>query len=241
MAKGTVTMKGAFAEIEARKNSGGGGFFFKLPESGDSAVVRFIDKDIDWAWVHVLPKKDDQAYGKNELCRDQDPETGQRVGEACMGCTKDYPRKMQGVIRLIWRGAPVYEEVEDSNGNKKRNYDKVVGREDQVARWTVGKMVLEELDGKAATYKDLTSRDFKITRRGIKLNTSYDIEPIVDDSGASLPTPMSDHDKSLVEAASPVEFKIPDYENWGTGNTSKGAAPPPTADVGPFRKRTDSE
>ena len=243
MAKGFGTAREAFAEIEARKNaSGGGGFFFKV-EDGESQVVRFIDKEPDWAWVHDLPKVEGESY-KTEVCRDQDPETGARTGEACPGCDaqlesggKEYRRKMQGVVRLIWRNAPLYETTKDDNGNDRKNYDKVVGNEDQVAKWTVGKVVLEELDGKAATYKDLTSRDFVVSRKGIKLNTNYFIEPLTDENGDQVKAPLSDKDKELIEGAPEVNLKAPDYAEWGKKKSKKGSSAPASVDAMPFRQR----
>lgn len=241
MAKGFAAARDAFAEIEARKNSGGGGgFFFKLPKNKDEAVVRFIDDEVDWAWVHELPKPAGATYQKTEVCRDQDPETGQRTGEPCPGCDKDYRRKMQGVVRLIWRDGPVYEEVEEG-GQKKKNYDTVVGHEDQFAKWTVGKMVIEDLDGIAATFKGLTNRDYTVTRKGLGLDTTYDIKPVVDDEGNTVKAPMSVKDEEIAAEAPEVSFKAPSFEEWGKGKSagSGSSAPATTADVSPFRKRSE--
>ncbi len=241
MAKGFASARTAFEEIEARKNSGGGGgFFFKLSDSGDKATVRFLDDDVDWAWVHELPKTEGTKYGKTEICRDQDPETGQRAGEACPGCDKDYRRKMSGVVRLIWRDGPVYEQIDDGKGGKKTNYDKVIDTADVVAKWTVGKVILEELDGKAATYKSLSSRDFVVTRRGTGLDTTYDIEPLVDENGDPIKEAMSENDKKLAEEAPEVSFKPPSFEDWGHGKGARSESPPPTADPSPFRKRAEA-
>jgi hypothetical protein len=243
MAKGFGTARDAFAEIEARKNSGGGGggLYLKLPKSGDSAVVRLAVKEPDWLWVHDLPKPAGQNYQKVEACRDQDLETGARNGEPCPGCDKEYRRKMQGTIPLIWRDAPVYEEVDDGRGNKKKNYENVVGYEDQVVKWTVGKVILEELDGKAATYKDLTSRDFKITRSGTGLDTTYNIEPVVNEEGDPVKTPLSENDVKLIEEAPKIEFKIPSFNEWNKSGSNKGesSAPSSAADPSPFRKRQE--
>lgn len=236
MAKGFATAKDAFAEIEARKNAGGGGFgpYFKLTKSGDSATVRFLDDEVDWAWVHELPAEPGK-YSKTELCRDQDLETGARNGEACVGCDKEYRRKMQGIIRLIQRDAPVYAKDEATN---KFDYNTVVGNEDQVVRWTVGKVVLEELEGTAATFKGLTSRDFTITRRGTGLDTSYDIKPVVNDEGETVKAPMSDNDKKLAEDANPVELKVPSFDDWGKQRKSGSDTPATTiGDKSPFTRR----
>lgn len=238
MAKGFTTAREAFAEIEARKNSGGGGFgpYFKLPKSGDSATVRPLDDEVDWAWVHELPAQAGQ-YSKTELCRDQDLDTGQRTGDACPGCDKEYRRKMQGIVRLIQRDAPVYSKDEKTN---KFDYTTVVGQDDQVVRWTVGKVVLEELDGTSTTFKGLTSRDFVVTRKGTGLDTSYDIKPAVNEEGETSKTPMSDNDKKLAEEAKPVEFKIPSFEDWGKARTaSSNDVPSVVGDTSPFKKRSE--
>jgi len=244
VARGFETANVGFDEIEARKNSGGGGggFFFKLPMSGDSATVRFLDDEPDWAWVHELPKGERTKYGFTEVCRDQDPETGQRNGEPCPGCDKqdgkNYRRKMEARLRVIWRNAPVYEEVEAEGGKTKRNYDNVVGHADAVARWTVGKVILEELDGKNATYKGLTNRDYVVTRSGTGLDTSYRIEPATNDEGETTKTPMSENDKVLAADAPEVIFKAPSYDEWGTNEFQGGKeSPPADADVNVFRKR----
>jgi hypothetical protein len=249
MPKGFSSAREAIAEIEARKNSGGGGGFFKLPNSGDSAVVRFVTEEPVWAWVHALPKEG-TSY-RTEVCLDQDMETGNRNGAACPGCDaeaqtgrergwkdRQYARRMAGAIALIWRDAPVFDE--DSNGRK--DYTKVVGKADQATKWTFGKTVIEELDGKAATFKGLTNRDFRITRKGEKLDTVYDIEPVVDDEGNTKATPMSEADKTLVEEAPDLTnyFTQSSYDDFGksrqSGGDSGGSAAPPTTDVSPFAR-----
>lgn len=241
MAKGFKTARQAIDEINAKRNSGGGGGqFFKL-QPGETAQVRFLDDEIDWVWAHELPKADGARYSKQEVCRDQDMETGQRNGDPCPGCDKEYKRKMSGKVRLIQRDAPKFEEVTDDAGNKRKNFDNVVGAEDQVVIWTVGKMAIEELEGAAATFKGLTTRDFVIKREGTGgLDTSYSVNAATDDEGNSVKTPMSDNDKKLADEAPEVTFRIPSFEAWGEAKNSGGgdSAPASTADPSPFRKRT---
>ena len=241
MAKGFATARKAIEEINAKRNSGGGGGqFFKL-EPGQSATVRFLDDEIEWMWAHELPRADNAKYSKLELCRDQDPETGGRIGGsegACEGCEKDYKRKMHARIRVIQRDAPVYETVKDDQGNEKKNFEKVIGNADQVVIWTVGKMVIEELEGAASTFKGLTSRDFVVTREGTGgLDTSYDVKPVVDEEGNTSKTPMSEADEALAAESSPVVYRIPNYEEWGKGGSSKGGSAPAAVDSGPFKRR----
>jgi hypothetical protein len=247
MAKGFASAREAFAEIEARKNSGGGGgLYLKLPNNGDKAVLRFAWVEPNWAWVHALPKTGG-AY-RTEVCRDQDPENASRTGDPCPGCDKEkstaetngwkdreYARRMAGIIPVIWRDAPVYEE--DDSG--KKDFSKVVGHADQVVKWTFGKTVLEELEGKSATYKDLMSRDFVVTRKGVKLDTSYDIEPVLDDNGDPVRVPLSDNDKKLIEEMQDLTnyFSIPPFESWGKrggSDSEESGTSAPSADVSPF-------
>lgn len=238
MAKGFATMEQAFAEIAARKNSGGsyGGPYLKL-ENGEKALVRFLDDEIAWWYTHPLPKVNDKYQGE-EGCRDQDLETGQHTGEPCPGCDEGLRRKMSGIVRLIWFDAPVYEKTEDG----KFDYSKSVGNEDQVVTWTVGKMVLEELAGAAATYKGLTSRRFTITRKGVELDTTYDIKPEVDDEGNTVKTPMSKEEKALAEESSEVEFTIPSFEDWGVrGKKKKGGSAPSTSETSPWLRNRRAE
>jgi len=254
MPRGFDSAREAFAEIEARKNSGGGGTsFFKLPADGDSAVVRVLDDEPMWAWTHDLPNDGSGSY-KSEVCLDQDSETGARNGEACPGCDKErqtgqelgwkdrkYRRKMSGIANVIWRDAPKYQE--DENGRK--DYSKQVGTADAVAKWTFGKLVLEDLDGMAATFKGLTSRDFTVTRKGTGLSTSYDIKPVVDpETGDTKATPLSTADKALAEEAPDLTdyFKKPEYSEWGKrsqGGSNTGSVPPPNVEASPFQKRRE--
>jgi hypothetical protein len=238
MAKGFKTAREAIDQINAKRNSGGGGgSYFKLAP-GSEAQVRFLDDEIEWVWAHETPKDGDK-YSPLEVCRDQDMDTGKRNGEPCPGCDKDYKRKMHAKVRLIQRDAPVFEEVEDDAGNKRRNYDVIVGKADQVVIWTVGKMAIEELDGASSTFKGLTTRDFKIKREGSGgLDTSYAIVPVVDDDGNTSKTPMSDADKALAADASEIKYRVPALEEWGVKGSAKGkSSAPATAEISPFKRR----
>jgi len=255
MAKGFATAKVAIKEIDARKNSGGGprGLFFKVEDGGEQVVRPAISEPI-WVWVHELPKEPSERYSRNEPCRDQDPDTGVPIGEACPGCDKmkasvdegkawkdrDYKKKMAGVLPVIWRDAPVFEEVEDDAGNKKKNYDKVVGKADQIALWTFGKVVIEELEGNAASYGDLMARDWVVKRKGTSIDTVYDIKPVLVD-GETRKMPLSEADKKLIESQPDVNayFAIPSYESWGKKRTavdSQEEAPAVKINPTPFKK-----
>ena len=58
--------------------------------------------------------------------------------------------------------------------------------EDQVAVWNSGIRVFQSLSDKDLMYAGLKSRDFRVTRRGTGLDTTYAIDPADADSG-SLP------------------------------------------------------
>lgn len=216
MPKGMVGVRDAVRDIEERKNSGGSGEFrkwFRL-DDGESAIVRFLEQgeDVKWAWCHEVPVPGRQ-FGRWVACRDQDEE-GQRIGEACPGCEQETKRKFQGFINLIWRDAPTFKT--DAQGRLEKQNGKPIrdGEEDQIAMWQAGVIVFEELDGKDVHYKGLTSRDFRITRRGTGMNTKYAIEPADPDGGAK---PMSKADQKLEgEKYDFTEDVTPQpYEDWG--------------------------
>lgn len=244
-----ASAKDAIEEINSRKNSGGGGGgqFLKL-EPGGEAKVRFLDEEPEWVWAHELPRTSETKFQGLEVCRDQDPETGQRVGEACPGCEQQdgdkYKRKMHSKVRLIQRDAPKFEEVEaegkDGKKYMRKNFENQIGTEDAVVIWTCGKMAIEELQGAAATFKGLTTRDFIVKRLGTGgLDTQYKVDPAVDEEGETKKTPMSENDKALAEEAPEVSFRAPAYELWGKRGDAKGgqSSAPATTDSGPFKRR----
>jgi len=228
---------------------GGGGrgnLWFKLKNDGDTAVVRFLeqDKDVKWCWMHEVPKEGAQ-WGDEIPCRDQ-KRTGQ---ERCPGCEQGLDRSFTGYINLIWRDAPMLQR--DGDGRPVRdgsNQYVIAGTEDQLAVWEAGITIFEILDSKNTAFKGLTSRDFRITRRGRARDpkTRYDIEPMLDNDGNSMPVPMTDADKKL--AADKPDLKLwvtpPSYESWskegywessgwstpGNGQPQQKASP----DVAPF-------
>jgi hypothetical protein len=212
MAKGFGAVKAAAQDVERRKNSGGDFVtkkYLRLPGDGDKAVVRFLEggDDVVGAWYHQTPPTSDRPYGMLIPCIDQDMETGERVDKDCPGCEEQYKRKFQGVVNVIWRDAPVFEE--DDNG--KPNYNKVIGNKDQVVIWQSGVETFEELQVQDEDY-GLTTREFVVRRRGLKLNTKYSINPV--DGG---PTELSDEDKKLAEGKFDLNEIIspPSYETWG--------------------------
>jgi hypothetical protein len=231
----------ASADINARKEAGGGGnrFYFKLAD-GETAIVRFLENgpDIACAWVHQLEPTGGREYGIKVPCRDQDFDTLQRgVGEACPGCERDLKPSFQGAINMIWRDAPKLARDEQNRLVRDANNKVVIdGAEDQLAVWVAGITVFEELDSIDADFGGLTSRDFKVTRRGTGLNTKYMIRPANVDGG---PAEMSEADKALAEEKFDLSSyaSAPEYEEWGKQKQSE-QQPTTTVPVstGPFRK-----
>lgn len=204
MAKGLAGVRKLAQEREAKAAAaaGGGNKWFKLSNSGDSAIVRFLEEgdDVHWVHAHELPPEGNQRWGMNTPCLDQEND-----GTPCPGCEAGQKRKFQGYINLIWRDAPNFKRNEDGFFEKDGAGNLIPdGTADQVAIWNSGITVFEELDGKDATYRGLTTRDFKITRKGSGLKTKYVIEPADPDAGA---VPMSDEDQELADDK-PILSKI---------------------------------
>lgn len=188
-------VRGAAQTIEQKHQAGGFDdgdiLYFKISD-GDSAVVRFLEPDpsendgkVYWCWAHELPPRGKQKWGDNVACLDQKDD-----GTPCPGCEAGLGKSFLGFVSMIWRDAPVY----GTKGDGKTDWSKVVGKEDRIAVWERGIQTFEELDGKDATYKGLTSRDFRITRRGSSTDTKYSIDPADPDGG---PKPMSEADAKL--------------------------------------------
>lgn len=219
MPRGFEGVREASQDIAARASAGGaGGLYFKLGD-GDSAIVRFLEEsdEVAWSWCHQLEPEGGRSWGRKVPCRDQD-ELGNQQGEPCPGC--EHPneevrkRKFTGWINMIWRDAP--KAVRDSEGRVRKDANgKVItdGVADQIATWESGITVFEELDGKDVTYKGLTSRDWRITRKGSGLKTTYVIEPADPDGG---PKSMSVKDKALAKEKNDYTSRVtaPSYESY---------------------------
>ena len=234
-------VRGAVQDIQSRKNSGGGGReqWFSLKD-GQTAVVRFLEQDdeVKWAWVHDVEEPGKQ-YPRKVPCRDQD-ENGQRNGEPCPGCEKGLKRKFMGTINLIRRDAPKIKVNEKGDWVRDSANNLVFeGTEDQLAVWTSGITVFDELQGKDVTYRGLRSRDFRVSRRGTGLDTKYTIEPADPDAG---PQPLSEADKALEAAKPDLTEKVtpPPYDNWWDEQSpsNQEAAPEVSEAVSPFLRRS---
>ena len=192
MPRGFGGVRSASAELEARRGSGTGVLWFRL-RSGDETIVRFLEQDDDIAWAHMhkVPVEG-RSFGRNVPCLDQD-----RDGTPCPGCERDLPRTFQGFVNVIWDDAPVFKRDSDGKMVKDRMGDPVVlEHKPQVAVWSSGIRLFEELDEINANYRGLTSRRFKVKRKGEKLDTKYHISPAEVDGGAQ---PMTEAEQELAK------------------------------------------
>lgn len=190
MPRGFSGVRQASADIESRRGpSGPGALWFRLSD-GEEVVVRFLeqDDDIHWAMMHEVPVEG-RAWGRDVPCIDQDKD-----GTPCPGCERDLPRKFKGYINLIWQDAPLFKR--DQQGKKVKNGDKdvILGTKPQVAIWSSGIRLFENLDEINANFRGLSSRRFRIKRKGEGLSTTYSINPEDVDSG---PQAMSSEEEKL--------------------------------------------
>lgn len=211
MPRGFSGVQKAAADLEAKRRSGpgAGALWFKIT-SNQEAIVRFLEEgdDIFWAMMHEIPVEG-RGWGINVPCLDQE-----RDGSDCPGCERDLPRRFQGYINIIWYDAPIYKRDGDNKVVKDRMGDPVVvDHKPQVAIWSSGIRLFEELGEIDANYKGLKSRRFKVKRKGEKLDTKYHISPEDPDSG---PQPLTDADKKLIDAKYDLaEFVKPStYEDF---------------------------
>jgi hypothetical protein len=211
MPKGFEGVRNASATLEARRSQGGGtpSLWFRLAD-GEETVVRFLEKDdeIHWAMMHEVPVEG-RAWGRDVPCVDQDKE-----GEPCPGCERDLPLRFRGYINVIWDDAPVFKR--DTQGRVVRdstNDPVVVDHKPQVAIWSSGIRLFEELDEINANYRGLDSRRFKVKRKGQKVDTKYHITPENPDGG---PQDFSDEEVKLVDAKFDLNeyVKPPTYDEF---------------------------
>lgn len=255
--RGTTVIKEAREESRKRQAENAGNYkkLFIL-QPNESAVVRFLETgdDIVSAYVHHV-RIPGRKMPVKIVCRDQDSETGAHIGEDCPGCESAdvdvAKRRLQGAINVLWRDAPVFERDSDNKlVRDNRNKPVVASREDQIAVWTSGVMVFDDLVREdIETPGGLVGRDWKVTRTGEGRDTEYDIRPAERDGG---PQPLSKADKELASKKYDlVEYEVaPPYsEWWGSlassmgGDNSRPRASFSTqqvpADVSPFTNEDD--
>jgi hypothetical protein len=203
------------AEKLSRKTggSGSGAFYLKLPDDGSQATVRFLEQgdDVYSYWYHDFSTVDKaQGWRIKFPCLDQEDD-----GTPCPGCEEKLSRKFQLLINLIWRDAPVLKRDDDGNFVRDKNDEIVIdGEADQVAVWRGGIELAKLLNRKDIAFKGLSSRDFEITREGLKLDTTYSIEPADVDSGA---VKMSKDDSNLAND----KYDLEDVANFKTYDEAK--------------------
>ncbi len=198
------------AEIEARRGSGGPGALWFRIKSGEEAIVRFLeqDEDIAWCMMHEVPVEGRQ-FGRDVVCCDQEKE-----GNPCPGCEQQLPRKFKGFVNLIWFSAPVFKRDAEGKLVKDRTGDLIIVElKPQVAVWGSGIRLFEELDEVNANFRGLTSRPFRVKRKGEKLSTKYSIAPADTDAGA---VPMNAAEKELAKSRYDLNLfiKVPTYDEF---------------------------
>lgn len=194
MPRGFAGVKEASAAIEAKRGGGGmSALWFRLAPD-QTTTVRFLEQgdDIAWAQCHEIPVPG-RNWGRDVPCLDQ-----QKDGTPCPGCEADLPRKFKGYINVIWDEAPVFKRdgagkmVKDTQGDPV-----VVGTKPQVAIWSSGIRLFEDLMEADANYRGLRSRRFKVKRTGTGFDTKYRLNPEDVDSG---PQSLSNAEQELEKA-----------------------------------------
>jgi hypothetical protein len=235
MAKGFSSVMAAKEDIERRRNSGGTGSFkrkFYLAD-GDNAEIRILEEgdDVTCYWAH--PVDMGKRFPTLVPCRDQDMETGERIGEDCPGCEQGLKRRFRIVLNVIWRNGPLYDKDEVTG---KIDFDTPSRYEDHVCLAEFGSEFAEDLQLLEEDYNGLKSRDWKISRRGAKLDTKYSIRPAVVDGGAA---PLSKADKELEAEKYDLNEVVaaPAYEIWGKAIARKEEDNTPSEASAFLRKR----
>jgi len=253
--RGFDGVRKAAADLEARRTPGpgAGALWFKLDDS-ETAIVRFLEQDganqpeddIHYAEFHQV-KISGRQYPVSIPCCDQEND-----GEPCPGCEDDDPdvskKKFLGYINLIWEDAPEYKRDKDKKIVKNNNGPVVVGNEDQVAIWNSGIRLFEMMDEINASYGGLTSRPFKVKRKGTGLDTKYVISPADPDGGKQ---PMTKAERKLADEKHDLNDFVnpPSYEEFekraggggggggGSSARSSSSAKSSAAKVNPFKRR----
>ena len=178
--------------------------YFRLPTDGDAANVRFISAEAAFCHSVTMPNK---KYPDWVPSLDQSQPYVDVTSE-CPMAQAGLRRALRGWISLSWRDAPLYKRDDDGRMMKDQFGNLIqVGEQDQIAVWTVGIQVMENMAEINAQYKGLSSRDFKVKRKGQGLKTSWTIVPADVDAD---PQPLSKEDEALVENAPDLkEFSTP--------------------------------
>jgi hypothetical protein len=246
--EGFEGVREAAAEIEERKAAGGKSFDRKLQiEDGGSAIVRFLEqgKGVKWCWAHQVPAIGKQKWGDWLPCLDQRGK-GEKACPACEAGGELGKRKFQGYINVIWHDAPKFPKDDQGRDDwakgPLKNSDGSVVVEPTIAKWNKGITVFEELDGIDATFGGLTTRLFKVTRRGTSTSSRYTILPAAPDAG---PQPMSDIETQLAATKYDLSLDVTPLsydkmaarcrgERGGDSDTVQASNGTEAVDVNPF-------
>lgn len=215
--------------------------WFKLPKSGDSAIIRPLEEgeDVAYAAVHEL-QIPTLKYPINIVCVNQ-----KNDDTDCPGCEAGLKRKMQGWLNVIWRNAPVYELTEDG-----RKYDtsKPTGEsKDQVALLSSGVNMFTRWDELDEDNDGITSRDFTIKRSGTGTSTTYKITP-VKTGGKNKAVALSAADKKLLASKPDLNpfINVPTYNELleringnGRGGNSEPSEEAPDVPKSPWGKKSN--
>jgi hypothetical protein len=241
MPKGFSGVRTAAAEVEARRSSGGpNALWFRLDE-GQEAIVRFLEQgeDIFWCHMHEVPVEG-RSFGRDVVCLNQEDD-----GTACPGCEQGLKRKFKGFINLIWDNAPVFKK--DNEGKFVKGNDNkpiITGYKPQCAVWGSGIRLFEELEEIDSAFRGLTSRRFRVKRKGSELNTKYSIKPMEVDSG---PQEFDSSEKEIagkkydlnlfVKPPTYAEFEKEMGKSGSGGGSQNGGNGGPTPPKNPFMRK----
>ena len=188
--------------------------------------------------MHEVPVEN-RSFGRNVPCLDQE-----RDGTPCPGCERELPRRFQGFVNVLWEDAPVFKRDSDNKIVKDRTGDPVIlDHKPQIAVWSSGIRLFDELAEIDANYRGLSSRKFKVKRKGEKLDTKYHISPADVDSGAQ---PMDDDEAKLAEGKydltpmiTPGSYEdfLKDLGEGGVGHGQGNAQGNPAVRTNPFMRK----
>lgn len=202
MAKGWQGIKeqtDATAEARARAND------TFLPELRVNArnpgpyIIRFLEQgeEVHNFPVHEYSVPNPQVAGGQVIrkftCLSE-------VGQECSGCKAGMKIKRRGVFNVIQRNRPVYRRGADKKVQYNADKTPIIdGYRDEIVVTNVGGPTSEMLRKLDSDARGLMSRDFQVSFSGDTFQ-SWTVAHVLDSSGASIPTPLSEADIALVNA-----------------------------------------
>lgn len=119
------------------------------------------------------------------------------VNQECPGCKAGMKVKRRGVYNVIQRNRPILRRDKDNKAIKINGEYIIDGYEDAVVIVDVGGPTAEMLRKADADYRGLMSRDFVVQYSGSTFQ-AWALAPVMDASGSSSPTPLSENDQRLM-------------------------------------------